>query len=252
MSSSLPDAPRGAVSYDFAGRVAMITGALGDLGSAAASAFAAAGAMVVAVAHAEGPRSEALRTRLGSAAARLDLVIADSLSEERMARAVEAAVGRHGRLDILVNTVGGYTAGEPVAALEEATWQRMLDLNLRSAFLASKHAVAPMLRQRWGRILNISARAAWSGRRDAAAYAVAKAGILTLTAAQAEEVRDFGVTVNALLPGILDTETNRAAMPRADFARWPTPDAVARVLLFLASDDAWLITGGTIPVYGLS
>jgi NAD(P)-dependent dehydrogenase (short-subunit alcohol dehydrogenase family) len=126
----------------------------------------------------------------------------------------------------------------------------MQDLNVVSAFLASKHAARAMVKQGSGRIINISSRAAHRGRKNAAAYAVAKAAIITLTEAQAEEVRDSGITVNCVLPSIIDTPANRTAMPNTDVSRWPTPDEVARVLLFLASDDAQLISGAAIPVYG--
>ena len=128
----------------------------------------------------------------------------------------------------------------------------MLDINLRTAFLLAKHAARPMTQQAWGRILHISSRGARTGRRNAAAYAVAKSAVLTLTEVQAEELRDANITVNAILPSIVDTPANRASMPNADFSRWPSADDVASVLLFLASDDARLISCAAIPVYGLA
>ena len=103
---------------------------------------------------------------------------------------------------------------------------------------------------RLGRIIHVSSRAAVSGRRNAAAYAVAKNAVLTLVEAQAEELRDTNITVNAVLPSIIDTPANRAAMSKADWSRWPRAEDIARVLLFLASDDAQLISGASIPVYG--
>lgn len=238
--------------YDLSGRVAVITGALGALGLAATRAFVEAGADVVAVARQADPRSDALRGALGSAGARLELRPADVLDESAVQGLVQEVVARHGHLDILVNTVGGYAAGQSVAETEFAAWRRMLTLNLDSAFLVSKHAARAMIARRWGRIINVSSRAALSGRRNAAAYAVAKGAVVTLTEAQAEELRESAITVNVLLPRIIDSPANRAAMPKADPSRWPTAEEVARVMLFLASDDAGLISGASIPVYGLA
>lgn len=243
--------------YDLAGRVALVTGALGGLGPAVCQIFAQAGASVVGVVGVSqrdlADALAGLRSRLSSVdGGRLTLKQADLLDETQVARLVSEVVGEQGRLDIAVNTVGGYAAGQPVAELNAETWDRMLALNARTAFLVSKHVAAPMITQHWGRIINISSRAAHSGRRNAAAYAVAKQAIITLTETQAEELRDAHITVNAVLPSIIDTPANRRAMPKADTARWPTPEQVARVLAFLASDDASLINGAAIPVYGLA
>jgi NAD(P)-dependent dehydrogenase (short-subunit alcohol dehydrogenase family) len=237
--------------YDLNGRVAVITGGVGGLGGAVTTAFVAAGASVVVAQQRERRQAfDALAAQLGAPAEQLDFVAANVLDENSVAAMVAEVMARRGRLDVLVNLVGGYEAGQPVTELDLAVWQRMEDLNLRSAFVVSKHAARPMIQQGGGRILNISARGARSGRKNAAAYAVAKAGIITLTEVQAEELRDQGVTVNCILPSIIDTPANRVALPNADFARWPRPDEVARVLLFLASDDAKLISGAAIPVYG--
>jgi NAD(P)-dependent dehydrogenase (short-subunit alcohol dehydrogenase family) len=236
--------------YDLSGRVVLVAGALGELGQAAARAFVEAGATVVAAARAAEPAWSALHATLGPRAERLTFVAADAQDEASVAHAVRGIVAQQGHLDVLANTIGGYDAGQPVTALTLETWQRMLDLNLRSAFLLAKHAGEAMRGQRWGRIMHTSSRAAFSGQKNAAAYAVAKRGVLTLIEAQAEELRHERVTVNAVVPSIIDTPTNRAAMPGADFTRWPRPEAIARVMLFLASDEAELISGAAIPVYG--
>lgn len=238
-------------TYDLAGRGVMITGAFGTLGSACVQAFLAAGARVTGIAHRmDATRLDALRAQAGVAAARLHLLAVDLAAEGQVAAAVAEVVARQGRLDVLVNTVGGYAAGQPVHELDEATWQHMLDINLHATYLVSKHAARAMLAQRWGRIINVSSRAAVSGRRNAAAYAVSKAAVITLTEAQAEELRDAGITVNAVLPSTIDTPSNRADMPRADASRWVSAAAIARVIVFLASDDAAPISGASIPVYG--
>lgn len=237
--------------YDLTGRVAVVPGGLGGLGQAVVQAFVEAGATVVAVGSAEHTETLAnLRARLGDGGKRLHFERANVDDEAQVEAMVWSVVERHHRLDVLVNLVGGWAAGQPVTGLELPTWQRMLDENLNTAFLLSKHAARPMVQQHWGAILHVSSRGARSGRRNAAAYAVAKNAVLTLAEVQAEELRDENITVNAILPSIIDTPANRASMPTADFSRWPKAEEVARVLLFLASDDARLISGASIPVYG--
>ncbi len=241
----------GTTDYDQRGRVALITGGAGGLGHAVSVAFAAAGASVVIVESERGrPTAEALAAAGVARGERMRYMPCDVLDEASVEATVKQVVADQQRLDVVLNLVGGFAAGQPVTALDLATWQRMLDLNLRSAFLVSKHAGDVMTAQGSGCIINISSRGARSGRKHAAAYAVAKSAIITLTEVQAEEVRDQGVRVNCILPSIIDTPANRAAMPDADHSRWPRPEEVARVLLFLASDDAGLISGAAIPVYG--
>src|SRR5262249_48180674 len=113
-----------------------------------------------------------------------------------------------------------------------------------------KHAAPPMVERGWGRIMHTSARGALTGRRNAAAYATAKSAVITLVQTQAEELHESGVTVNAILPSTIDTPANRAAMPTADFNAWQKAGEIARVLLFLASEDSQLISGASVPVYG--
>jgi NAD(P)-dependent dehydrogenase (short-subunit alcohol dehydrogenase family) len=177
-------------------------------------------------------------------------VAADVADESSVIAALEGIQAQDGRVDVLVNVVGGYMAGQPIHELDASTWDVMLTLNLRTAFLMSKHAARLMIPNNWGRIINFSARAARDTAANAGAYAVSKAGVLALTEVQAREVLAFHITVNAILPSIVDTPANRQAMPKADFARWPKAEEVARVVRFLASDDAALISGAGIPVYG--
>lgn len=239
--------------YDLAGRVALVTGANGVLGEAACLALLEARARVFALTARDEPDWQArILAQAGDDAARFSFVSADARDEGQVREVVGEVAGQGGRLDILINTIGGFAAGQPVTELETATFERMLELNLRTTFLLSKYAAREMARNQWGRIINVASRAAVSGRRNASAYAVAKGGVITLTEAQAEETRDQGITVNAVLPSIIDTPTNRADMPNANFERWPTSHAVARVIAFLASDDAALINGASIPVYGLA
>jgi NAD(P)-dependent dehydrogenase (short-subunit alcohol dehydrogenase family) len=234
--------------YALGGRIALVTGGTGVLGWAVARVLLDAGATVIAASR--DARADRVPELAGAADGRLSFVGADLTNEASVERLVHEIVAEHDRIDILMNTVGGYRAGEPVTELAADTWQAMLDLNLAATFFASKHAGRIMARQRSGRIVNVSSRAALTGRRNAAAYAVSKAAVITLTEVQAEELREAGVTVNAVLPSIIDTAANREAMPNADTSRWPRPEEIARVMAFLASDDAALISGAAIPVYG--
>jgi NAD(P)-dependent dehydrogenase (short-subunit alcohol dehydrogenase family) len=239
--------------YDLAGRVALVAGASGGLGQAVCAALLAGGAHVYALGGRARPdEQERLRTQVGDAGGRLSFVVADARDEQAISSAIATIVQGESRLDILINLIGGFAAGQPITELETATFERMLDLNLLPTFLLSKYAAREMARNQWGRIVNISSRAAHTGRRNAAAYAIAKAGVITLTEAQADETREQRITVNAVLPSIIDTPANREAMPTAHFDRWPTPEEIARVIAFLVSDDAALISGASIPVYGLA
>jgi NAD(P)-dependent dehydrogenase (short-subunit alcohol dehydrogenase family) len=222
--------------------VALVTGATGALGAAIVKAFAASGARVIGVAH-----SAPLATERS---AQISYEVADVGDETAVEAIIKKVVSDFGALDIVVNTVGGFAAGHAVTDLPLEIWDRMLSLNARTAFLVSKHAGRVMAERHSGRIINVSSRSAYSGRKNAAAYAVAKRAVITLTEAQAEEMRGLGVTVNAIVPSIIDTPANRAGMPSADTKHWPSPAQVAHVVLFLASDDAALISGAAIPVYG--
>jgi NAD(P)-dependent dehydrogenase (short-subunit alcohol dehydrogenase family) len=230
------------VVYTFQDRVALVTGAAGALGAAVVQAFAASEAKVIGLTHSAPPIADDT-THIASE-------VADVTDEAAVESLIANVVGKYGSLDIVVNTVGGFTAGKPVTDLSLETWERMLSLNLRSAFLVSKHAGRVMADRHMGRIINVASRSAYRGKKNSAAYAVAKRAVITLTEAQAEEMLGLGVTVNAIVPSIIDTPANRTGMPAADTRRWPTPEQVARVILFLASDDAALISGAAIPVYG--
>lgn len=226
-------------------RVVVISGGAGGAGLTITQSFARQGDLVYVV---EREQTSALITSLGNE--RIHFIAADVFIETSVAQAIEQITREAGHLDVLVNIVGGYAAGQPIHELDSATWDQMMQLNLRSTFLLSKYAARPMIAQRHGHIVNFSARAARDTAANAGAYAVSKAGVIALTEVQAKELLEFNVTVNAILPSIIDTPANRQAMPAADFQRWPKAEEIASVVRFLASDDAALISGASIPVYG--
>ena len=159
-------------------------------------------------------------------------------------------LAQHERLDALVNTVGGYAGGVQLWDLETDVFDHMLALNLRSGYALSRAAIPAMLKQGRGAIVNVAGRAAVEHAAGAAAYAASKAAAVAMFDSLAADVKGRGVRVNSILPSIIDTEANRKAMPKADFAKWPKPDDIARVILFLCSDDAKVIHGTALPVYG--
>ena len=150
---------------------------------------------------------------------------------------------------MLVNVAGGFR-WEKLEDGEIETWDSMYSMNLRSAVVSCKCALPAMLERGGGRIINIGAGAAARASLGMGAYTASKAGVQRLTEALAEEVKDRNITVNAILPGTIDTPRNRLDMPDADFSRWVSPQAIAKVLLFLASEDAAAINGAAIPVFG--
>ncbi len=232
-------------------RVVLITGAAGGLGPAVARVFAAEGARLALA----GRRPEALQTLLHD----LELdetrafgFAADLTRAADVSAWVEVVRAKWGRADVLVNVAGGYQAGRPVHELEEADWDFMLNLNARSTFLVCRAVVPLMLAQGGGKIVNVGARGGLTGGKNSAAYAVAKSAVHRLTESLSAELREHHINVNAVLPSALDTPANRAAMPKADPAKWVTPEDLAAVIAFLASDAARAIHGALIPVYGLS
>ena len=231
------------------GKVALITGGTGALGRAVTAAFAEAGARL-AVPYRDEVEAESSHKLLGARADAVTFLKADVTAEAEVQRLVSTLVDRFSRIDILLNLVGGYIGDLPVADLPEAAWDRMLQINLKSAFLCSKHVVPIMRRTGGGRIVNISSRAALKVFPGISAYAAAKAGLLAFTETLASEVLKDNITVNAVVPSVIDTPANRKAMPKADPSAWVKPEEIARVLLFLCSDAAKEISGAAIPVYG--
>jgi NAD(P)-dependent dehydrogenase (short-subunit alcohol dehydrogenase family) len=161
-----------------------------------------------------------------------------------------ATAMRFGGIDVLVNIAGGFR-WEKLEDGDPETWDQLYAMNLRTAVVCCKAALPALLERGHGRIINIGAGAA-AARAGAGmgAYTASKAGVQRLTESLAEEVKDRGITVNAILPGVIDTPRNRADMPGADFSRWVAPEAIAEVILFLASDAARAVTGASIPVFG--
>lgn len=241
---------------DFRDKVAIVSGAYGDLGSAVTRKLAEAGARLVLVGH-NADRLSALVDELTLseeliAGDRVQAVPADVTDVVAVKRVVESALQPFGQIDALFNIVGGWAGGSNVAETDEETWDRMIELNLKSVFVMSRAVLPHMAERGYGKIVNVSSKTATQSGKNRAAYAVAKAAVLKLTEAMAAEFKDTGVNVNAVLPSTIDTEPNRQAMPNADFDKWVTPAEIADAMLWLASEEADPIHGAAVPVYGLA
>jgi NAD(P)-dependent dehydrogenase (short-subunit alcohol dehydrogenase family) len=230
---------------------ALITGGTGALGSAVAARFLSDG-YGVAVTYRSPPEWEALRGRHAAEEeeGRLVGVAADVTRHDSMEAAVRSAAGAFGGLRVLAHIAGGYTGGTTVEKVTEATVRGMLELNLVSAFWAAKHGI-PFLRDSGtGRLLFVSSRGAVETSPGAAAYAASKVGLHALVSTLARELKDTDVTVNAILPSVIDTPQNRAAMPKADASKWVRPEQIASLLAYLGSESSSAVTGALVPIYG--
>jgi NAD(P)-dependent dehydrogenase (short-subunit alcohol dehydrogenase family) len=233
---------------EFADRTVMITGAAGHLGRAVAAAFAAQGARLALA----DLRRESLGRAYGDEGERRRFVAVDLLDAAALDAAVDAVVARWQRIDVLCNIAGGFRMGDPVHATSDADWNFLFDINARTLLHASRAVVPRMLDAGGGRIVNVGAWAAQHGAAGKGAYVAAKSAVIRLTESMSLELRERGVNVNCVLPTILDTPDNRAAMPGADPARWVAPADLASVIVFLASDAARAVHGAALPVSGLS
>ena len=230
-------------------KMALVAGGTGGLGRAVSLVFLKQN-YKVAVTYQRRDEWDALRSAAGVNEQNLEGHRLDVTDETAVAGLLENLLGKHGHLDALINTIGGYAGGVSLWELDTRVFDLMLALNLRSGFVLAR-AVAPvMLKQGHGSIVNVASKAAFDHAAGAAAYAASKAAAAAMMDSLAADLRGTGVRVNSILPSIIDTDANRKAMPKADFAKWPKPEDIARVILFLCGDDAKVVHGAALPVYG--
>jgi NAD(P)-dependent dehydrogenase (short-subunit alcohol dehydrogenase family) len=235
--------------YDFSNKVVLITGGTGALGKSLTQRFVSSGATTIAT-YLNDEKIEALK---GQNTINAELIKADVTREEQVVKLISTIVERFGHIDILVNSVGGYLGGKSVTDLEEHEWDLMMNLNLKSAFLISKHVIPVMKSSgRGGKIVHISSKTGLKSEGHDSAYAASKSGLIRLVESISQETMELGINVNCILPSVIDTEANRRAMPKADFSKWVKTDDLTNVVFFLCSEDAKVITGAAIPTYGLS
>lgn len=223
-------------------KVALVTGANGGLGSSVTRVLLDAGFLVVGLAPRiqskdfDHPHFTAISGTL------------NSLDEAKLP--VQTVISQFGKIDLLVHTVGGFAGGQSIAETDDATWQRMFDMNVNSTFHILRAVIPQMRAAKSGRIVAIGSRAAESPGAKVGAYSASKAALVSLIKTVAIENKDLGITANVILPGTIDTPANRAAMPGADVATWVKPESIASLILWLAGDAGKDVTGAAIPVYG--
>jgi NAD(P)-dependent dehydrogenase (short-subunit alcohol dehydrogenase family) len=233
---------------NFKGKVVMITGAAGGLGRAVTAKFEAADASTVLLDAAADLLRKAFPTERDT---RL-VVATDLFDSTAVERAVEAAITRFGHIDVLCNIAGGFRMGTPVHETPKETWSLMMDMNAGTVLNTARAVVPRMLAAGGGKIVSVAAMGGLTGNPQMGAYSASKSAVIRLTESMAAELRDRHINVNCVLPSIIDTPANRAAMPNADASRWVSPDALADAIMFLASDAARAIHGVSLPVVGLS
>jgi NAD(P)-dependent dehydrogenase (short-subunit alcohol dehydrogenase family) len=215
-------------------QVVLVTGATGGLGTAVSKVFREAGWTVLEVSRSAGP----------------DAISADLTTVDGAKSAVARALERAGHIDALVHLVGGYAGGKPIAETDDLLWERMLNLNLNAAFYMARAILPHMLAAKSGRIIMIGSRVAIDPVAKMGAYAVSKAALVALVRTIAAEVKNSGVTANIILPSVIDTPANRAQMPSVDPTKWVKPEAIARFIRWLASEESGDVNGAVIPIYG--
>lgn len=227
----------------FAEKRVLVAGGTGGLGQAVSLAFLEQGATVL-VTYRHQQEFDALKNTAGANASRLSGHNVDVLDEN----AIKTFVAQQGRIDVLVNAVGGYTAGKPLWEMDGKALDLMLSLNVRSGYLLARALVPVMLQQGSGALVNVAATAAFNHMASASEYVASKAAAVAMMDSLAADLKGSGVRANSILPSIIDTAANREAMPDADHGKWPKPEEIARVILFLCSEDAKLVHGAAIPV----
>jgi NAD(P)-dependent dehydrogenase (short-subunit alcohol dehydrogenase family) len=237
------------VNGKFSNKFVLVAGGTGGLGRAVSLAFLDEGAKVI-VTFRDQQEFDSLVAAAKQNSPCLEGYPVDLTNDSATAEFIARVIAQHGRIDALVNAVGAYAGGVPLWDLKSAVLDKMLALNLRSGYALTHAAVPTMLKQKSGAIVNVVARAAIDHAAGASAYSASKAAALAMMDSLAADLKDTGVRVNSILPSIIDTPANRKAMPSTDFAKWPKPEDIARVILFLCSDDAKVIHGAAVPVYG--
>lgn len=222
----------------------LITGAAGNLGRTVAAVFRGRGAQLVLVDR----LADDLRRAFGAADERQLLVAADLLQPADAAHAVQEALQRWPRIDVLCNLAGGFRMGEAVHETSDETWNFLFDINLRTVLHMVRAAVPKMIEGGGGNIINVGAQSARQGLAGMGAYCAAKQAVVRLSEAMAAELASHRIRVNCVLPSVIDTPQNRAAMPEADTSRWVSPQEIAEAIAYLVSPAASGISGAAVPL----
>lgn len=234
---------------ELANKIVLVTGAVGGLGTSVVRHFHSEGATVICADNRAGRSAETFSDLDQSRLTYIDNI--DVTNPDDVESLCQQAIETHSRIDVLVNAAGGYRAGQPVHETEVDTFDFLINLNTKSVFLVSGAVAKRMLDVgNGGRIISIGATGGLKGGKNSAAYSASKSALFRIMESMALELKDSGINVNAVYPSIIDTPANREQIPKADFSKWVTPESLAAVIAFLASDSAKDITGAAIPVTG--
>jgi len=225
------------------GKTALVIGGTGALGSAIASRFVNEGMKVACSTLDSGPESEGKKEGVL-------LIRANVTDENEVKMLFDRVIQEHKTLDVVVNTVGGFLPAKPITDVSFAEWEKMMTLNLTTAFLSTREALRRMKGRSYGRVVNISAMVGLQPGPGKAPYAISKAGVSLLTDITAREVKGSGTTVNAIAPSIIDTAANRSSMPDEDFSKWVSPESIAEMICHLCSEAGGSLNGNTLKAYG--
>ncbi len=234
--------------HDFSNKLVLVTGGTGALGRSITQAFVESNATVISTYVNDRETSQGDSENKSA----VQLIKADVTNDEEVGKLVSNIIDKSGHIHILVNVVGGYIGGKSLPDLDEKEWDKMMTLNLKTAFLISKHVTPHMISSKYGKIVHVSSRNGLKSEGNDSAYAASKAGLIRLVEALAEETKESNINVNCIMPSTIDTAATRKAMPNADFSKWVKPEDLANVVLFLSSEEGKVITGAAIPTYGVA
>lgn len=243
---------------EFADRVILVTGGTGALGTFVTKMFIKYDPRVLIIAHRSDREKSSLLNLMDEKTSdvlqktntKIEFVKADVIIEDNVKALFNQIIGKYGKLDIMTNIVGGYIGGKSIEETTVQEFDSMVNLNLKSAFLLTKYAITLMKPRCEGKIVHVSSAAGERANGNDTAYSTSKAGLIRLVESVKEEVKDKGININCILPTIIDTKSNREAMPQSDFSKWLDPKDLARVILYLCSTSSKTINGAAIKTFG--
>ena len=248
------------MKHDFSNKVMIITGGTGALGRILIKSFLNCHPKTIVVTYKSEKEMQELKADLSNSSSVeqakifttiIEFIKTDVTNDNEIKKLISNIFEKYGQIHILVNVVGGYIGGKNIIELDESNWDKMINLNLKTAFLISKNIIPKMIASQYGKLVHISSRTGVKAEGKDSAYAASKAGLIRFVESVSQEVKNFNININCILPTIIDTEANRRAMPSADFTKWIKPEDLSNVILFLCSDDSKIINGSAIPTYGL-
>jgi NAD(P)-dependent dehydrogenase (short-subunit alcohol dehydrogenase family) len=244
---------------DFNKQVILITGGTGALGSKVSESFLNFSPKAVIITFRSEKEMQQLKAKIldrenaelkGTRQTLIEFMKVDITREDEVKKLISNILEKFGQIHVLANVVGGYFGGKSVSEVSEDEWDKMMSINLKSAFLVSKHVLSAMKINQYGKIVHVSSTTGAKANGNDSAYASSKAGLIRLVESMAEEVKGLRININCVLPTIIDTESNRAAMPTSNFSNWIQAEELAKVICFLCSEDSKIISGVALPTRG--